>query len=84
MLRVTSLLFLALLHCCNAQTKTSQVAAPTDCEAIQTEAGMALDLVNRHRQDGYVFGLFRVADAHRLHTVSVDLIADLYKTMMIK
>ncbi|XP_042737190.1 histidine-rich glycoprotein isoform X2 [Lagopus leucura] len=68
MLRVTSALFLALLHCCNAQTKTSQVAAPTDCEAIQTDAGMALDLVNRHRQDGYVFGLFRVADAHRLHT----------------
>ncbi|XP_052541495.1 histidine-rich glycoprotein isoform X11 [Tympanuchus pallidicinctus] len=68
MLRVTSALFLALLHCCNAQTKTSQVAAPTDCEAIETDAGMALDLVNRHRQDGYVFGLFRVADAHRLHT----------------
>ncbi|XP_031459436.1 histidine-rich glycoprotein [Phasianus colchicus] len=68
MLRITSAFFLALLHCCNAQTKTSQAAAPTDCETIETDAGMALDLVNRHRQDGFVFGLFRVADAHKLHT----------------
>ncbi|XP_021249298.1 histidine-rich glycoprotein [Numida meleagris] len=67
MLRLTSAFFLALLHYCNAQAQTSQVIAPTDCETIETDAGMALDLVNRHRQDGYVFGLFRVADAYKLH-----------------
>ncbi|XP_015727175.1 histidine-rich glycoprotein [Coturnix japonica] len=68
MLCLTSAFFLALLHCCNAQIKTSQVTVPTDCESIETEAGMVLDLVNRHRQDGYVFGLLRVADAHKLQT----------------
>ncbi|NXI50681.1 HRG protein, partial [Chloroceryle aenea] len=40
---------------------------PADCNAIERDAGVALDLVNRHRRDGYVFGLFRVADAHELH-----------------
>ncbi|NXK48150.1 HRG protein, partial [Chauna torquata] len=46
-------------------TKTS--ITPTDCKTIEVDAGVALDLVNRHRRDGYVFGLFRVADAHELH-----------------
>ncbi|NWS94786.1 HRG protein, partial [Mionectes macconnelli] len=41
---------------------------PADCNTIETDAGVALDLVNKHRRDGYVFGLFRVADAHELHT----------------
>ncbi|KFP54046.1 Histidine-rich glycoprotein, partial [Cathartes aura] len=40
---------------------------PADCNTIETDAGVALDLVNRHRRGGYVFGLFRVADAHELH-----------------
>ncbi|NXS52396.1 HRG protein, partial [Brachypteracias leptosomus] len=40
---------------------------PADCSTIERDAGVALDLVNRHRRDGYVFGLFRVADAHELH-----------------
>ncbi|NXA31192.1 HRG protein, partial [Eudromia elegans] len=38
---------------------------PADCDTIETEAGVALDLVNRHRRDGYVFGLFRVVDAYK-------------------
>ncbi|NWX19652.1 HRG protein, partial [Aegotheles bennettii] len=46
-------------------SKTS--ITPADCNTIETDAGVALDLVNRHRRDGYVFGLFRVADAHELH-----------------
>ncbi|NXK94395.1 HRG protein, partial [Formicarius rufipectus] len=41
---------------------------PADCNTIAPDAGVALDLVNKHRRDGYVFGLFRVADAHELHT----------------
>ncbi|XP_074768594.1 histidine-rich glycoprotein [Athene noctua] len=57
--------FLTLLQCSNAQNKTSITTA--DCKTVETDAGVALDLVNRHRRDGYVFGLFRVADAHELH-----------------
>ncbi|KAM6062687.1 histidine-rich glycoprotein [Chlamydotis macqueenii] len=65
MLLLASAFFLTLLQCSNAQNKTS--ITPADCNTIETDAGVALDLVNRHRRDGYVFGLFRVADAHKLH-----------------
>ncbi|KAM7013940.1 histidine-rich glycoprotein [Passerculus sandwichensis] len=65
MLLLASAFFLTLLQCSNAQNEIS--IAPADCNTIETDAGVALDLVNRHRRDGYVFGLFRVADAHELH-----------------
>ncbi|XP_058699662.1 histidine-rich glycoprotein [Poecile atricapillus] len=61
MLLLASAFFLTLLQCSNAQI------TPADCNTIETDARVALDLVNRHRRDGYVFGLFRVADAHELH-----------------
>ncbi|XP_074447685.1 histidine-rich glycoprotein-like isoform X3 [Larus michahellis] len=64
MLLLASAFLLTLLQCSNAQNKTS--ITPADCSTIETDAGVALDLVNRHRRDGYVFGLFRVADAHEL------------------
>ncbi|XP_009866048.1 PREDICTED: histidine-rich glycoprotein [Apaloderma vittatum] len=62
MLLLASAFFLTLLQCSNAQTKTS--ITPADCNTAEQDAGVALDLVNKHRRDGYVFGLFRVADAH--------------------
>lgn len=65
MLLLASAFFLTLLQCSNAQNEIS--ITPADCNTIETDAGVALDLVNRHRRDGYVFGLFRVADAHELH-----------------
>ncbi|XP_038001228.1 histidine-rich glycoprotein [Motacilla alba alba] len=65
MLLLASAFFLTLLQCSNAQNEIS--TTPADCNTIETDAGVALDLVNRHRRDGYVFGLFRVADAHELH-----------------
>ncbi|KAM9378591.1 histidine-rich glycoprotein-like [Phaethornis superciliosus] len=65
MLLLASSFFLTLLQCSNAQNKT--ITTTADCNTIETDAGVALDLVNRHRRDGYVFGLFRVADAHELH-----------------
>ncbi|XP_065604117.1 histidine-rich glycoprotein [Cyrtonyx montezumae] len=74
MLRLTSAFFLALLYCCSAQTQTRQVIAPADCDSIEADAGVALDLVNRHRQDGYVFGLLRVADAHKLHMENASIL----------
>ncbi|XP_063195977.1 histidine-rich glycoprotein isoform X2 [Chroicocephalus ridibundus] len=64
MLLLASAFLLTLLQCSNAQNKTS--ITPADCSTVETDAGVALDLVNRHRRDGYVFGLFRVADAHEL------------------
>ncbi|XP_062355411.1 histidine-rich glycoprotein [Cinclus cinclus] len=65
MLLLASAFFLTVLQCSNAQNEAS--ITPADCNTIETDAGVALDLVNRHRRDGYVFGLFRVADAHELH-----------------
>ncbi|XP_009893625.1 PREDICTED: histidine-rich glycoprotein [Charadrius vociferus] len=65
MLLLASALLLTLLQCSKAQNKTS--ITPADCNTVETDAGVALDLVNRHRRDGFVFGLFRVADAHKLH-----------------
>ncbi|XP_030350428.1 histidine-rich glycoprotein isoform X1 [Strigops habroptila] len=65
MLLLASAFFLMLLQCSNAQNEPS--ITPADCNTIETDAGVALDLVNRHRRSGYVFGLFRVADAHELH-----------------
>uniref|UniRef100_A0A8C5IXT4 Histidine-rich glycoprotein n=1 Tax=Junco hyemalis TaxID=40217 RepID=A0A8C5IXT4_JUNHY len=64
MLLLASAFFLTLLQGSSAQNEIS--ITPADCNTIETDAGVALDLVNRHRRDGYVFGLFRVADAHEL------------------
>ncbi|XP_009320014.1 PREDICTED: histidine-rich glycoprotein [Pygoscelis adeliae] len=65
MLLLASAFFLTLLQCSNGLNKTS--ITPADCNTVETDAGVALDLVNRHRRDGYVFGLMRVADAQELH-----------------
>lgn len=78
MLLLASAFFLTLLQSSNAQI------TPADCNTIETDAGVALDLVNRHRRDGFVFGLFRVADAHELQLVSMNLKADLHKTVIFK
>ncbi|XP_019388340.1 PREDICTED: histidine-rich glycoprotein [Crocodylus porosus] len=59
-------LFLALLLCSSAQSQMTVTSA--DCAAVETDAGVALDLINKHRTDGYLFSLFRVADAHEQHT----------------
>ncbi|NXE76146.1 HRG protein, partial [Cochlearius cochlearius] len=40
---------------------------PADHNTIETDAGVALDLVNKHCRDGYGFGLFHVVDAQELH-----------------
>ncbi|KAJ1087765.1 hypothetical protein NDU88_000928 [Pleurodeles waltl] len=38
---------------------------PEDCNATVFQAGLALEEINKDRDEGYVFGLYRVADAHR-------------------
>ncbi|XP_009675569.1 histidine-rich glycoprotein [Struthio camelus] len=62
---LASALFLTLLQCSTAQNETS--ITPADCDTVEIEAAVALDLVNRHRRDGYVFGLLRVVGAHEQH-----------------
>ncbi|XP_037382487.1 histidine-rich glycoprotein [Talpa occidentalis] len=42
----------------------SSPVTPTSCDATEPLAEKALDLVNKGRQDGYLFQLLRVADAH--------------------
>ncbi|ELV09448.1 histidine-rich glycoprotein [Tupaia chinensis] len=38
--------------------------SPTDCDATEPVAEKALDLINKGRRNGYLFELWRVADAH--------------------
>uniref|UniRef100_A0A8C8RFJ9 Histidine-rich glycoprotein n=1 Tax=Pelusios castaneus TaxID=367368 RepID=A0A8C8RFJ9_9SAUR len=59
-------LCLTLLLCSNVQSHTLVIS--TDCNTVETDAGRALDLINKHRRDGYIFTLFRVADAHEQRT----------------
>ncbi|XP_029766979.1 histidine-rich glycoprotein-like [Terrapene carolina triunguis] len=63
---LSTALCLTLLLCSNAQSQTPVTSA--DCDSVETDAGVALDLINKHRRDGYIFTLFRVADAHEQQT----------------
>ncbi|TFJ99221.1 Kininogen-1 [Platysternon megacephalum] len=63
---LSTALCLTLLLCSNAQSQTPVTSA--DCDTVETDAGVALDLINKHRRDGYIFTLFRVADAHEQQT----------------
>ncbi|KAM5277918.1 histidine-rich glycoprotein [Hipposideros larvatus] len=51
------LIILIMLRC-------SCALSPTDCNATESLAGKALDLINKGRRSGYLFQLLRVADAH--------------------
>ncbi|XP_065413764.1 histidine-rich glycoprotein isoform X2 [Chrysemys picta bellii] len=63
---LSTALCLTLLLCSNAQSQTPVTSA--DCDSVETDAAVALDLINKHRRDGYIFTLFRVADAHEQQT----------------
>ncbi|XP_038301378.1 histidine-rich glycoprotein isoform X1 [Canis lupus familiaris] len=43
---------------------SSCAVIPTDCDATESFAEKALDLINKGRRHGYLFQLLRVADAH--------------------
>ncbi|XP_074046856.1 histidine-rich glycoprotein [Macrotis lagotis] len=45
---------------------------PADCEAAASKAGEILNLINERRNEGYVFQLLRVADAHTDGHVHTD------------
>ncbi|XP_034636428.1 uncharacterized protein LOC117882377 [Trachemys scripta elegans] len=63
---LSTALCLTLVLCSNAQSQTPVTSA--DCDSVETDAAVALDLINKHRRDGYIFTLFRVADAHEQQT----------------
>ncbi|KAM6064167.1 LOW QUALITY PROTEIN: histidine-rich glycoprotein-like [Theristicus caerulescens] len=69
MKRASACFSLTLLQCFNAQNKTN--ITPADCNTIETDAGVALDLVNRHHRDCYGFGLFHVAIELHIGNASV-------------
>ncbi|KAG8136219.1 hypothetical protein E2320_009200 [Naja naja] len=48
---------------------------PEDCNdaRIEKDAGLALNLINKHRKEGYIFALFRVADAHVQHLKNASI-----------
>ena len=43
---------------------SSCAVIPTDCDATESFAEKALDLINKGRRHGYLFQLLQVADAH--------------------
>uniref|UniRef100_A0A8C3F4I6 Histidine-rich glycoprotein n=1 Tax=Chrysemys picta bellii TaxID=8478 RepID=A0A8C3F4I6_CHRPI len=75
---LSTALCLTLLLCSNAQSQTPVTSA--DCDSVETDAAVALDLINKHRRDGYIFTLFRVADAHEQQTVILYLTLNVLET----
>uniref|UniRef100_A0A8C4XZ70 Histidine-rich glycoprotein n=1 Tax=Gopherus evgoodei TaxID=1825980 RepID=A0A8C4XZ70_9SAUR len=75
---LSTALCLTLLLCSDAQSQTPVTSA--DCDTVETDAGVALDLINKDRRDGYIFTLFRVADAHEQQTVIFYLTLDVLET----
>lgn len=57
-------------------TSCRALIVPEDCNdaRIEKEAGVALNLINKHRKEGYVFALFRVADAQVQYLVSTTAV----------
>ncbi|XP_066477655.1 histidine-rich glycoprotein-like [Tiliqua scincoides] len=62
MLLLAAAVVLTALLCSDAQSQPSVV--PANCNDVEKDAGLALDLINKHRREGYVFSLLRVANAH--------------------
>lgn len=57
-------------------TSCQALVVPEDCNdaRIEKSAEVALDLINKHRNEGYIFTLFRIADAHVQHVVSTTAV----------
>ncbi|KAH0624199.1 hypothetical protein JD844_007711 [Phrynosoma platyrhinos] len=66
--------FITGLLCSNAESPPA--LAPADCNDAQIEkdAGVALDLINKHRRGGYILSLLRVADAYTQHLENASVV----------
>ncbi|XP_053315101.1 fetuin-B-like [Spea bombifrons] len=59
------LILFALISLCSARSPPFPNIIPVDCNATEFEAGVALDLINDARDEGFVLKPFRVVDAFR-------------------
>ncbi|XP_061493403.1 histidine-rich glycoprotein [Rhineura floridana] len=66
--------FMTVLLGSHGQSQTSVVSADCNDVEIEEDAGLTLDLINKHRRDGYIFALFRVADAHVQHAGNASIV----------
>ncbi|KAM4771115.1 fetuin-B-like [Rhinophrynus dorsalis] len=63
--RICAFVLLVFVSLCNADSPTFPNVIPLDCNATESEAGVALDLINEHRDQGFAFKLLRVVRAYR-------------------
>ncbi|MEE6518945.1 hypothetical protein FKM82_030283, partial [Ascaphus truei] len=61
----SSFLLFVLASLCNAQVQSFPNLYPVDCNATEFEAGVALNLINEARDEGFIFSLLRVVDAYQ-------------------
>ncbi|KAL7991020.1 hypothetical protein Chor_014450 [Crotalus horridus] len=56
-------------------TSCQALIVPEDCNdaRIEKSAEVALNLINEHRKEGYIFTLFRIADAHVQHVKNASI-----------
>ncbi|KAM8953116.1 fetuin-B-like [Pelodytes ibericus] len=66
---VCAFIICVIVSLCNARSEPRPVRPappiPVDCNATDTEAGLALDLINEDRDEGFVLKPFRVVEAFR-------------------
>ncbi|KAM8953115.1 fetuin-B-like [Pelodytes ibericus] len=63
---VCACILFVLVSLCNARSEPHPAPpVPVDCNATDTEAGLALDLINEDREEGFVLKPFRVVEAFR-------------------
>ncbi|KAJ1087769.1 hypothetical protein NDU88_000932 [Pleurodeles waltl] len=79
MKQLTAVLCLALLSLVNAYLivvpeNRPPVVISQDCNATERQAALALDEINKDRDDGFILSLYRVVDAH----LQSDGVRDVY------
>ncbi|XP_078522720.1 fetuin-B-like isoform X2 [Lissotriton helveticus] len=79
MKQITAALCFTLLSLGSALSP--QPLVPEDCNATDVQAGLALDEINKDRDEGYILSLYRVADAHsqpagpgRIFYLTIDVV----------
>ncbi|XP_044290557.1 histidine-rich glycoprotein [Varanus komodoensis] len=71
---VSAVVFITVLLCSALQSQSSVTSADCNDVEIEKDAEFALDLINKHRSDGYIFSLLRVGNAYteRVHNTSIE------------
>uniref|UniRef100_A0A8D2Q4E1 Histidine-rich glycoprotein n=1 Tax=Varanus komodoensis TaxID=61221 RepID=A0A8D2Q4E1_VARKO len=70
---VSAVVFITVLLCSALQSQSSVTSADCNDVEIEKDAEFALDLINKHRSDGYIFSLLRVGNAYtERHNTSIE------------